>query len=253
MGKNKQSAAGAASTPPTPDGLSAYTFVNAYDARTLPLKLALLVCVIVFVHITAMFLYFQIALEKYDGDPDRLRWFMVRHFDLDTETSFGTYYSAIALLFVGRLLWHHAKRVKRAGEIWHVWWFILAIGFHWLSIDEVIAGHEVLNEYKSELPGERERWTYEGLYVAGLIGAAFLPFLWHIRWRLALFAIVGGAVYLGGALSVEQATDKYQDWGLLGTTEYLMWVALEEGMEMMGPVIFLAGLLPYLASRKATQ
>ncbi len=243
-----------ATTPPdlpSPERLSVYTFVNRHNARTWPLYMALFVCTLVFLHITMMFLYWDIALVKYIDEPGRLRWHQAAHFDLDTESSLGTWYSSMALLFIGRLLWNHAKVVKRRGETpWCWYWFVLAAGFHWLSIDEIIAGHEVLNEYKSELPGERKRWTIEGAMVAGVVGAAFLPFLWHIRWRLAIFSIVGGVIYLGGALGVEQATDKYQDWGMLQTMEYLMWVALEEGMEMIGPVIFLAGLMPYLARQK---
>ena len=240
-------------TLPAPEKLSAYTFVTRYSATTLPFKLALVVCALVFAHIATMFYYHDIAIEKFADDPDRLRWYMVEMFDLDTESSFGTYYSSMALLFIGRLLWHHAKVVKGRGEIWCWWWFVLAVGFHWLSIDEIIAGHEVLNEHKDQSrdPGEeRVRWTVDGLWVAMLVGAAFLPFLWSLRWRLMIFSMVGGLIYLGGALGVEQATDKYQDWGMLDTTEYLMFVALEEGMEMIGPIIFLAGLMHHIARDK---
>lgn len=239
---------------PAPEKLSVYTFVTRYSATTLPYKLALVVCTLVFAHIAAMVYYHEVAIGKFHDDPDRVRWYMLEMFDLDTEASFGTYYSSMALLFIGRILWHHAKITKQRGEIWCWWWFVLAAGFHWLSIDEIIAGHEVLNEHKSvvakEAGEERIRWTADGVWVAGLVGAAFLPFLWQIRWRLMIFSMVGGLVYLGGALGIEQATDKYQDWGILGTTEYLMWVALEEGMEMMGPIIFLAGLLHYIARDK---
>ena len=240
-------------TLPPPEQLSVYTFVTRYNATTLPYKLALLVCGIVFAHIAAMVYYHEVAIGKFHSDPDRVRWYMLEMFDLDTETSFGTYYSSLALLFIGRLLWHHAKRVRKAGQVWAWWWFVLAVGFHWLSIDEVMAGHEVLNEHKSQVAIEegtdRVRWTADGLWVAIVVGLAFLPFLVHLGRRFALLSIIGGLVYLGGALGVEQATDKYQDWAMLGTTEYLMWVALEEGMEMMGPIIFLAGFLRYVAPR----
>lgn len=239
---------------PSPETLSAYTFVTRYSATTLPYKLALVVCGIVLAHIAAMVYYHEVAIGKFYDDPDRVRWYMVEMFDLDTESSFGTYYSSMALLFIGRILWHHARVVQKRGEIWCWWWFVLAIGFHWLSLDEIIAGHEVLNEHKSQVAlqegTERERWTIPALSLVGFLGAAFLPFLWHIRWRLLGFAVVGGLIYLGGAIGVEQATDKYQDWGILGTTEYLMWVALEEGMEMIGPVIFLAGLMRHIAEDK---
>lgn len=240
---------------PAPDELSVYTFVTQYGATTLPFKLALVVCGLVFAHIAAMVYYHEVAIAKFYDDPDRVRWFMVEMWDLDTEASFGTFYSALALLFIGRLLWHHAKHVKRAGEVWCWWWFVLAVGFHWLSLDEIMAGHEVLNEHKSQVAlaqgTDRVRWTVDGLWVAGVVGLAFIPFLMHLGTRFATFCIVGGLVYLGGALGVEQATDKYQDWDMLGTTEYLMWVALEEGMEMIGPVIFLAGFLHYVANARS--
>jgi hypothetical protein len=239
---------------PEPAELSAYSFVNRYSARTLPLKLGLVIAALVLLHIVMMFLYFETTVGLDGEDAARLHSYQVESFNLDKETGFGTYYSALALLFIGRLLWQHARRSGRRKEIWRFWWFTLALGFHWLALDEAIAAHEILNEHKgrvADAAGEaRVRWTHEGSYVAALVGCAFLPFLWHVGKRLAAFSIIGGAVYLGGCLGIEQATDKYQDWGMLKTFEYMMWVGLEEGMEMAGPVIFLAGLMAYLVRDK---
>ena len=61
--------------------------------------------------------------------------------------------------------------------------------------------------------------------------------------RTALWFVVGGALYLGGAVVVEKGTDWYADEGLINTTEYHLWIALEEGLEMVGPIVFLRALL----------
>lgn len=48
-------------------------------------------------------------------------------------------------VYAGRLLLRQACAVKDDGGRWYRWWFVLAVGFHFLSIDEVIRFHEYVN------------------------------------------------------------------------------------------------------------
>lgn len=213
------------------------SYPNAFNARTLPLKLALGVLALGMVHVIAIVLYWEDLIEG-------LRFYQISVFDLDEEESFGTWYVALLHLFAGRLLLHHWRAVKAQGHWLAPWWLVLAIGFHYLSIDEVVAIHEVLNQSLMDTP---YRWTRYGIGVSIVVGVVFVPFLWNLPRRTMVYFVIGGAVFLGGAVGVERATDWYQDAGLLKTTEYNLWTALEECMEMMGVVIFLRGLLGHMA------
>ena len=50
-------------------------------------------------------------------------------------------------------------------------------------------------------------------------------------------------------MGVEWGTIWYEEHGRLDTLEYNLWNALEEGMEMVGVILFIYGLLGYIAQR----
>lgn len=233
---------------PSPERLSVYSFRSRYHALRLPLWLGITAVGLVLLHILLLYLYFS---GRDAGGDERVRWWMVSTFDLDSEESFGTYFSVVTLLFIGRLLWHHAKQVKAAGEIWAVWWFILAVLFHILSIEEVVDGHETFKTYYMRWVAEdgasEDAWRRPILFGALFLGAAFVPFLWQVRHRFALLAYAGGLIYLCGALGVDYWTprDSWENYNL--EYGYHLWAGLEEGLEMLGPVVFLHGLLAWLA------
>lgn len=234
-------------TLPQPDRLSVYTFANRYDALRLPLWIGLAGLVLVLLHLGLMWLYVS-QLDQ--PDTERLRWYLISTFDLDSEESFGTYFSVLLLLFIGRLLWHQAKRSLKAREIWCLWWFMLAILFHLLSLEEVVDLHSMLNEHKSRQGGGgASTWRVDGFWAVMFIGASCVPFLWEMRWRFSIFALAGGLIYVLGALGVDawtpEATRGKGDY--LQDNPYYLWTALEEGLEIIGPLVFLYGLLALMA------
>ncbi len=243
-GKRKGAQEAAAPLPP-PERLSIYSFASRYHALRLPLWIGLVGAVLVLLHIVLMWLYFS---QRDLTDDERIRWYMVSIFDLDSEESFGTYFSAVSLLFIGRLVWHQGTRSKAAKEIWFLWWFVLAVVLYLLSIEEVIDSHEMFEEYKRRLHDDRTKtWRTEALVAALFIGAGFIPFLWHHRWRFSGFALLGGALYLLGCLGVDHWTPREGNYNESAT--YHMWVALEEACELLGPIVFLHGFLAWVAGK----
>ena len=207
--------------------------------RRLPWGLALGAALLLLLHLVVMWLYFEDVLPA-------LRWAEVSIFDLDTEESFGTWFSAVLLLIAGRLLWLQRGALRQRGERRVLGWTVLAVGFHVLSVDEVAGVHEYLNHMlKSHDAGIR--WTAIGGPLAAVVGLAFVPWLLRLPARTRALFIVGGVLYLGGAVLVERWTDVYEDWGKLYTYEYHLWIALEEWLEMVGVIVFLRGLLEYMA------
>lgn len=166
-----------------------------------------------------------------------LPWPLRQIFDVDEEDSFPTWYSAMALLLTSFVLWINASAHRQSGSPQRLHWAGLAIGFLFLSIDEIAGMHETLN-------GEIEMsWAIPGGIVALLVGLAYLSFLIKLPRRTAVWFVIGGAVYVGGAVGVELFTEPYLEKDQLDTLAYYLWNALEEGMEMAGVLIFLRALL----------
>jgi hypothetical protein len=189
-------------------------------------------------HVIVMFLYYRESIGVDD-------WVHGAFFDLDEEESFGTWFSAVILLYAGRLLLGRARSAKGEGDPYHPMWFVLAIGFHLLSIDEVVGMHEYVNTVSEDI-----RWTTFAAVIVALLGLAYLPFLSALPSRIRLLFIVAAVVYVGGAVGVERATDWYDAHDLLDTLAYNLWTAVEETMEMTGAIVFIYALLLVETERK---
>ena len=206
-------------------------------AERVAYALAAAAAALVVVHVLAMQANFNPALglkEKYG-----LQYWHVAVFDLDEEESFGTWFSSGILMMAAALLLHQSKVLRTKGLGWHRWWLVLGIGFCVLSIDEVVGIHEYANTLMEDTP-----WTVIGFPIFVVVGLAYLPFLWHHRWRTAILFLVAGVVYGGGAVGVEHFTDSE-----VNSLHYNMWTALEEGMEMGGVILLIYAILDHLRAR----
>lgn len=203
-------------------------------AERVALVLASVLVALVVVHLLAMQANFNPALGL--KEKLGLEYWHVAVFDLDEEESFGTWFSAGILAAAAALLLIQARAVRSRGEAWHRWWLVLGIGFCVLSVDEVVGIHEYVNTLLEDTP-----WTVFGFAVLALVASAYLPFLWHYRWRTGLLFLVAGAVYGSGAVGVEHFTDSD-----VNSLHYNMWTALEEGLEMAGVVLFIYALLDHI-------
>jgi hypothetical protein len=206
--------------------------------RRTALTFATIAGVLVVLHVLAMLVYYQ---DWFGRERIGLHRWHVSIFDLDEEESFGTWLSAVMLLLAGRILLYRARVAKARAEPMRLWWLVLAIGFHFLSIDEVVGLHEYLNSMLENTP-----WTVYGAAVAGVVGLAYLPFLWRMGWWTGGLFALAGAIYLGGAVGVEHATEWYADENLLSTLPYNLWTAVEEALEMGGVILFLYALLDHV-------
>lgn len=203
-------------------------------AERVAVTLLCILTVLVLVHVLAMQANFNDELglkERFD-----LHYWQVEFFDLDSEESFGTWFNSGLLLLSAILLLHHARVLRAQREVWHSWWRLLGIGFCVLSMDEIAGMHEWVNTQWEDIP-----WTVIGAPVFALVGLAYLPFLWHYRWRTGLLFMIAGAIYGGGAVGVEHFTDSE-----VNSLHYNMWTALEEGMEMLGVIVFIYAVLDHI-------
>ncbi|MGQ0703855.1 MAG: hypothetical protein ACT4PM_12050 [Gemmatimonadales bacterium] len=173
------------------------------------------------------------AISHWAGGMDQL---VLDRFNVDVEGSFPTWYSSALLLVAGLLLaaiaWDH-RGARFSGH----WWGLASI-FFLLSAEEIAGIHELVNE---RLP-----WTIPGVILVVLLGLLFFRFLSELPSRTRRLFVLSGAVYVAGALGLEQATAWDADAYDLTSFRYAVWAATEEGFEMMGVVLFVYALLDFI-------
>ena len=200
-------------------------------ARRTGLLLATIAASLIVLHVAAMLAWYLDALPLHD-------WLYYSFFDLDEEEGLGTWFSTLLLFLAGMLSW----LLGRLDPGLRRWWWLLAAGFCLLSLDEVAGFHEFVNTVV-----EDTHWTTFGAAIGLLVGLSFIPFLLKLPSRTRWMCIIGGILYLGGAVGVERGTLWYEEQDLLDTLEYNLWNALEEGLEMGGIVVYVYALLERLA------
>jgi len=210
---------------------------HTLDPRRTGLTLSAITMLLVVAHVVTVTAYF--------GDYIEGRYWQISIFDLDCEESFGTWFSSGILFLAGQLLLEQARRVVN-DRTQRTRWYILAGGFHLLSLDEVVGLHEYLNSLLEETS-----WTTVGAVGAVFLVIFFSPFLVKLQARTRALFVVSGAIYLGGALGVERHTEWYDDHDLLNSVAYNLWNAVEEGFEMIGVVLFVYALLVMLSTTDA--
>ena len=208
--------------------------VHTLNPEKIALKLVIVLAILIVVHVLAMQANFNDAL----GLKERFgfHYWQLAFFDLDEEESFGTWFNSALLMMAAILLIHRAGVLRAQKEAWRRWWLILGIGFCFLSIDEIVGMHEWLNSMVEDTP-----WTVIAAPILAMVGLSYLPFLWAHRWRTGLLFLLAGDLYGGGAVGVEHFTDSE-----VNSLHYNMWTALEEGMEMLGVIVFIYAVLDHV-------
>lgn len=169
--------------------------------------------------------------------------------NLSEEQNVPSWYSTMLLLACAALLAMIAALEKQRGTR-HVWrWKLLAGIFLYMSVDEAVSIHELLNQF-IDLPGILYfGWVIPAGVLVAVLMMVYLPLLRDLptpnRWAFAL----AGMVYVGGALGVELVLGYWTD--LHGTDNLLYGLidAVEETLEIAGLSLFLSALAGSLAAR----
>jgi hypothetical protein len=166
---------------------------------------------------------------------------------LDLEQALPTWYSGGLMLFAVLLLFVCAWRAKAAGSGEHIWWLLLAIGFVYLSADEVAGIHErvadIVSRYVQTSGIFLFSWVLVGIPAVLLAGALFVPFLRRIDSRTRWLMVSSGAVFIAGSVGCEMlcglATAAYG----FNSPPYLVASTLEECLELAGVTLLIVTLL----------
>lgn len=175
---------------------------------------------------------------------------LVPLFHLDVERTLPAWFSVILLASAAALLLAVGWLTRATHPRDFKAWLLLAAGFAFMSLDEMIGLHEEVNQALRKLPGPLSRfeyaWVAPAAVVAALVGLVFLPFLLRLPSRTRWGLVLAGAVYVTGALGFEALGSLQVAANGRNNMLYQTLVAFEEVMEMMGVVLLIHVLLVHL-------
>lgn len=219
--------------------------VSALPAK-IALALSCIVCSLLTAHLATQ------ALRVYGGYDFQLGF--QRQFNLDGENNIPSWYASCALLFSALLLAvvgavKRYEQAPRAGQ-----WLGLAAIFLCLSIDEAASIHEMANPLARVFLSRigvsigylHFSWVILGILVVPILGLTYFRFLRALPPATARLFVAAGMLYVGGAVGVEMLGAKVASLGEMDTMFYAVLVAIEEGLEMFGIVLFSYAVLSYM-------
>ena len=184
---------------------------------------------------------------------------LVPLFDVDIERNIPTFFSVCLGLCSATLFTIIALDARNRGDRDAIYWFVLAVGFLFLSYDEGFQVHEkLIAPMRAMLGGSNPASgdylgpLYFSWVVPGLIGA-FVVALFFVRFMLRLPAatrrrmLCAAALFLGGCLGMELLNGSVmesQGPNLL----YNLLVMTEEGLEMAGMATLIHALTSHIAA-----
>lgn len=178
---------------------------------------------------------------------DEVRSSLVRLFSLDQEANIPTWYASAALILASALAFMLSRAAPRTdGRRWALISLLLLL----MSIDESAVMHEMMIKPLRRLFDTPELLHYPWIVPAGILAFGFavylFPFVWRqpspVRWRI----IMGGALFLTGALAIEAVSGLIEE--VRGRDRlYHMTVVVEESLEKLGVLCVISAFLRRLA------
>lgn len=171
----------------------------------------------------------------------------IHRLDLDAESSLPTWFAASLLFLCALSLLFIAVQVGQQQRRRAVPWFLLAIIFFALSLDEIAMLHEWLS---SVLAARMDNsglfyfaWTLPALIVclAGLV--CFVPFIFSFKGLDRVLLLGSAVVFLLGAIGMEMLGGAQAEAAGIDSPHYRFFATIEESLEFAGVLIFLLFIL----------
>ena len=180
---------------------------------------------------------------------------LVDLFDMGVEANLPTYFSSMQLLFVALLLFMIGRLRRQANDRYAPHWLWLSLIFLLLSVDEMSEIHEMTIRPIRELaPGIVTgffywAWVIPAMALVVIVSICYARFVFrYLPPYMRRATVLGAAVFVGGAVGVEMPEAAFVQANGMENYTYALFVLVEEVMEMVGILIFLSGLLRYIAT-----
>ncbi len=195
----------------------------------------------------------SLALHNSPGAHKALKLFYV-----DWELNVPTFFSAVLMLAASALLGTIFLLKNKEGSRFRWHWLLLALGFLFMSFDEIVSVHERLIEPVRAIFGDVHfgvlyfAWVIPAIFMVMLIGLGFVRFLIELPRSISIAFLIAATLFLSGAIGFEllegQHAEKYGKDNLI----YMVMTSIEEGLEMVGVIVFIGALLAYIQQSYAT-
>jgi hypothetical protein len=198
--------------------------------------------------------------KHFVGD-DPLWLKMASKLDVNREgNSLPTWYQTISLFFCSWLLAIIAAAKSAAASCYARHWAVMALIFLYLSADEFLGIHEHWEVFLPVFVAQGAftyAWVIPGSVFVLLFVLAYLRFLFQLPPRTRWLFVSAGALYITGALGMEMVNAYFVDsFGDRLAAEqsftYAVLNTIEEVLEMVGIVVFINGLVSYIALHHET-
>jgi hypothetical protein len=185
---------------------------------------------------------------------------LVRLFNVEAEGNIPTAFSAFLLLFAALLLAVIAVLERTQNRSGALHWAVLSFGFLYMSADEAMSFHERWTGSVRNLWGDENlgifyfAWVIPGIAIVLVLALFFLRFTFRLSARTRLTFLIAATLYIGGAIGVELVGAQFAELHGTGNLIYSMIATVEESLEMGGVIIFVWGLVVFIAEKyKAVQ
>ena len=184
-------------------------------------------------------------------------WELVGLFDMDSEISLFSWYSATILLFVPAVLLFYIGWIKRkAGEKLSWGWFLASAMFLFISIDDSAMIHEKISTL-NRLSGLQDvlnsinpylfAWSWWVVYLPIVAIFGVILIRWYISLPHCTKIIIAAAIFLvvGGQVGMEMISSFVSN----STGEYVsvVWRGLQKFTGRLGLSLFLFAVIDYIA------
>jgi hypothetical protein len=180
---------------------------------------------------------------------------MTRMLNLNAEVNIPTFYSVVLLLTCSGLLGliAYLKHTQHAPYTLH--WQILSAGFLLMAADEFMSFHEIFSSithrqlHLENTVWLKYSWVIPGLLLIALIGISYVRFLQHLSRTHRIRFLLAGGIYCTAIIGLETLGGRYAALHGLENFGYSLLTTLEEGMEMLGLILFINALLHYIGEQ----
>lgn len=191
-------------------------------------------------------------LSTYLFGHNHLRGF-VPLFQLNRENNIPTFFSVLLMTFSTILLLVITLLNSKQNAPHVSKWAFLSFGFLYMTYDEAFEGHELLIRPGRALLGGDNfgifyfTWIVFAIPLVIILLLFFIKFLKDLPVKTRHNFLISAILFLGGCIGIEMIGGWYDElYGRLNLT-YNLIANVEESLEMAGLIVFIWGLMKYIA------
>ncbi|MEO0475550.1 MAG: hypothetical protein AAF085_06220 [Planctomycetota bacterium] len=191
----------------------------------------------------------MIVMGSIDIDP-------VFWFNLNSERKFAATFSALIIVFAATCaVWSGLRTEKR--RLMLLGWFMLGGIVFFMACDEFFEIHEQAGRYfemnahfgEATVPG----WVRVMSIVVLIVMIPLGLFWWNLPKKLRVHTAIAGFVFLTGAMGIEIISSKFVSINGAENFAYMLIIAAEESMEMLGILILIDAFMLHLSLESTDQ